>query len=97
MHQLERSAGHIVKVQDIQSGRVLERSAPDARELVQSGEWLYVPASTPSLRELLARKTPEALGALAKSTGGRVHGWRTHPELVDALLPFAETGDIEVT
>jgi hypothetical protein len=97
MHQLERSAGHIVKVKDLQSGRVLERSAPDARELVQVGGWQYVPASTLSLRDRLLGKTPEQLADLADATRGRVHRWYTHAAFVEALLPFAESGEIEVT
>jgi predicted NAD/FAD-dependent oxidoreductase len=97
MHHLERSASHVVKVKETHSGRVLERSSVDAAELVQVGGWQYVPASTLSLRDLLLRKTPEQLGALADATRGRVHRRYAPGELVDALLPFAESGEIEVT
>lgn len=81
------------KIRQISSGIVIERSGPDARELVATGGFEYAPDAD-SVYERLSRCSHQELVAMLAAHPGAVSATPQMPtdKLAFALLPLAERG-----
>lgn len=85
-----------LRIRQLSSGLVFERSAPDARECVQTGGFEYV-ADAPSVVDVLAATPLSSLQAMARRAGIGARYNDTDHELRALLLPLVESGAVTFT
>lgn len=89
-----RTASHAMKIRNITSGLVTERSAPDAREMVESGAWKFVDRGVPSIHDTLSGKSSPELAALLNGAGIHPHPSEEKAGLIETLVPLIEAGTV---
>ena len=85
--------GTVMKIRNLETGLVHERSPVDSQEAVSGGGYEFVDAGVPSVREVLAGLTGVELEALAREAGVRtVNEQRDY--IVAQLVPLVEQGRV---
>ena len=87
--------GAVMKIRHLESGLILERFPPDAREAVETGGYEFVESGTPSIREVLTGLPEEELNPLAHQVKIRLHN-EERTDIVARLVPFVESGEVQL-
>ena len=91
-HHPSRS-GTVMKIRNLETGLVHERSSPDAREAVETGGYEFADAGVQSIRETLAGLPLDALEAMASAAKIRTHN-EQREDILGRLIPLVEQGQI---
>ncbi len=83
-----------LKIERVADNLVMERRPPDAFEMVATEEFIFVPASTPSLVDTLEAKGHAELRALLQGAGLNVHPRSGLVGLMSLLVPLVEAGTV---
>ena len=85
--------GTVMKIRNLETGLVNERSPVDSQEAVRGGGYEFVDATVPSVSEVLAGLTGVELEAMAREAGVRTHNeQRTY--VIRELTPVVEQGRV---
>ena len=85
--------GTVMKIRNLETGLVHERSPVDSQEAVRGGGYEFVDASVPSVREVLVGLPAVELEALAREAGVRTLN-EQRDYIVAQLVPLVEQGRV---
>ena len=85
--------GTVMKILNLETGLVSERSPVDSQEAVSGGGYEFVDASVPSVREVLAGLTGVELESMAAEAKIRTHN-EQRDYIVAQLVPLVEQGRV---
>jgi hypothetical protein len=82
-----------MKIRNLETGLVHERSPVDSQEAVRGGGYEFADAAVPSVREVLAGLTGDELEAMAREAGVRTLN-EQRDYIVARLVPLVEQGRV---
>lgn len=83
-----------LKIQRVSDELVMERRPPDAFEMVATEEFVFVPASSPSLVDTLLGLDSSELRGLLQGAGLNVHPRSGRVGMISLLVPLVEAGTV---